>query len=285
MSDCESAVIFPCGADRLIGIVTTPSQPARRGVVIVVGGPQYRAGSHRQFTLLARQLAAAGIPSFRFDYRGMGDSEGEWRDFEHISADLGAAIDAFFAHSPGLGEIAIWGLCDAASAALFYAPGDARVSGLVLLNPWVHTVAGTAKTYLKHYYVRRLIDPDFWRKLARGKFSARAAAASFYTLVKQTRAQPAAEPHAASTSVTQTDLPQRMLRQWQSFNGRILLILSGNDFTAREFVDLSQSSRTWKKCLAARKVTRHDIVEANHTFSTRQWREEVAHHTIQWLKQ
>lgn len=54
------------------------------GLLMVVGGPQYRVGSHRQFVLLARDLAAAGIPVFPFDYRGMGDSTGQARDFEGI---------------------------------------------------------------------------------------------------------------------------------------------------------------------------------------------------------
>ena len=48
----------------------------------MVGGPQYRVGSHRQFTLMARAFAAAGYPVLRFDYRGIGDSEGESRGFE-----------------------------------------------------------------------------------------------------------------------------------------------------------------------------------------------------------
>ncbi|HBZ05431.1 MAG TPA: hydrolase 1, exosortase A system-associated, partial [Massilia sp.] len=49
-----------CRGAWLYGIVSLPAAPHPRGVLIVVGGPQYRAGSHRQFTLLARDLAAAG---------------------------------------------------------------------------------------------------------------------------------------------------------------------------------------------------------------------------------
>jgi alpha/beta superfamily hydrolase len=49
-------------------------------VLVIVGGPQYRAGSHRQFTLLARSLAEQGFAVLRFDYRGMGDSTGAMRD-------------------------------------------------------------------------------------------------------------------------------------------------------------------------------------------------------------
>ena len=92
----EQAIRFECADDSLFGILSIPDQPISRGVLIVVGGPQYRVGSHRQFTLLARHLATAGIPVMRYDYRGMGDSEGEIRTFENLHDDLHTAIDQFF---------------------------------------------------------------------------------------------------------------------------------------------------------------------------------------------
>ena len=67
----EEALVFGCGGEALVGVLARPDAPAARGVLIVVGGPQYRAGSHRQFTHLARELARNGIASLRFDYRGM----------------------------------------------------------------------------------------------------------------------------------------------------------------------------------------------------------------------
>jgi LmbE family N-acetylglucosaminyl deacetylase len=94
----ESAIAFGCEAETLFGVLHRPVQPGTRGVVIVVGGPQTRVGSHRQFVLLARALAAAGVAALRFDYRGMGDSSGSVRDFTTIDADIwaGAEIkDAF----------------------------------------------------------------------------------------------------------------------------------------------------------------------------------------------
>ena len=166
----DRAIAFRCGGDTLYGILSLPAQPARRGVLVVVGGPQYRAGSHRQFTLLARSLAAQGIAAMRFDYRGMGDSEGAMRDFESVDEDLRAAIDAFMAQVPALREVALWGLCDAASAASLYAPSDQRVTGLALLNPWVRTDSGAAKATLKHYYGARLLDKELWKKLFSGRF-------------------------------------------------------------------------------------------------------------------
>ncbi|MEO7385660.1 MAG: hydrolase 1, exosortase A system-associated, partial [Gammaproteobacteria bacterium] len=84
-STSERVVTFTCEGDTLIGILHEALVPATRGVLIVVGGPQYRIGSHRQFVLLARDLARQGIPILRFDYRGMGDSDGRFRGFEHVS--------------------------------------------------------------------------------------------------------------------------------------------------------------------------------------------------------
>ena len=68
----EKALVFDCENEQLPGIVHRPSAPAARGVVILVGGPQYRVGSHRQFILLARFLAAQNFAVSRFDYLGSG---------------------------------------------------------------------------------------------------------------------------------------------------------------------------------------------------------------------
>src|SRR5687768_14333089 len=174
----EHALVFCCEEDWLYGVLSLPEQAASRGVLIAVGGPQYRVGSHRQFTLLARYLASNGIPVLRFDFRGMGDSEGDARTFEDVGDDLRCAIDQFFAEVSSLRELVILGLCDAASAALFYAYQDQRVTGLALLNPWVRTEKGSARAHLKHYYTARLFQLEFWRKIWQGNFDYAAAAQS-----------------------------------------------------------------------------------------------------------
>ena len=131
----EEPAVFECEGCRLVGIVTQPASPIDIGVVIIVGGPQYRAGSHRQFTLLARYLADHHIASIRFDYRGMGDSEGQPQDFNEIGPDIQAAINTLLAWSGAIERIALWGLCDAATASASYTHKDARVEQLILLNP------------------------------------------------------------------------------------------------------------------------------------------------------
>ncbi|GGZ08924.1 hydrolase 1, exosortase A system-associated [Pseudoduganella plicata] len=247
-------------------------------MLIAVGGPQYRAGSHRQFALLARSLATRGIPALRFDYRGMGDSTGEQRDFTDVDADLRAAIDAFCARVPSLREVVIWGLCDAASAALFYAGQDERVKGLVLLNPWARTEAGLAGTTLRHYYRARLLQPDLWRKLVSGRFDWRAAAGGFFRLAGKALRRPASAPAESP------GLHERMLRGMRAFGGNVLLIDSGNDLTAREFLDMAGASPAWRRLLAAPQVQRRTLAEADHTFSRRAWRDQVADWTADWVR-
>lgn len=291
MQPDEQALCFPCDGDWLTAVLSpiAPGATARRGVLIVVGGPQYRAGSHRQFALLARSLSAAGIPAMRFDYRGMGDSGGAPRDFEAVDLDLRTAIDRFIAAVPGMREVVLWGLCDAASAALFYAPNDRRVAGLVLANPWARTTDGLARATLKHYYVARLLQPDLWKKIVSGRFDVRGSVSSLLGLVRSARggtatATPTPDAAAPAAASPRPGLRERMLAGWQGFRGPILLITSGADLTAQEFLDMVKASRPWQKLLAAPRVQRHTLAAADHTFSRREWRDQVAGWTAAWVR-
>lgn len=268
----EQPVLIDCEGDAMVGILGIPAHPASRGVLVIVGGPQYRAGSHRQFVLLARALAANGVPVLRFDYRGMGDSAGAPRDFEQVSADLRATVDHFMSAVPGLRDVVLWGLCDGASAAGFYARRDPRVCGLVLVNPWVRTPAGIARTSLRHYYRARLLDRAFWRKVLAGRFSVRSSARSLW------------QQAAAATAPQQSTLPDRLLAGLAAFQGRTLVILSGQDLTSKEFSDVAASSRGWKHALAAQRTRWHRLHEADHTFSCRAWRDQVAAWTCDWVR-
>jgi exosortase A-associated hydrolase 1 len=274
----EQALTFSCDGDCLYGILSPVAAPCTRGVLIVVGGPQYRVGSNRQFTLLARSLALQGIAAMRFDYRGMGDSQGEPRTFDDVDADLRAAIDAFIQAVPGMQEVVLWGLCDAASAATMYAASDPRVSGLVLLNPWVRTTDGLAKTTLRHYYRGRLFDQVFWRQLLRGQLDYRRSLKSIVKLTRDAFAAPSAE------QVSKGNLPDRMHTGMREFQGRVLIIISGADLTGREFCDLTAATDKWKRLLDSPNVLQRRLDKADHTFSRRAWRDEVAQWTSTWLQ-
>lgn len=280
MNYTEQAFIFNCADCRLIGITTRPETSSEIGVLILVGGPQYRAGSHRQFTLLARQLAAHGIAAMRFDYRGMGDSEGDAQTFETVDEDIRAAINTFLERVPSIHRVAIWGLCDAASSALLYAHTDARVSRLILLNPWVHTEAGSARAQLKYYYLARLSQRSFWTKLLTGKVK---MIQSVGDLKQSAQSMANSDEKPGDPRHGSPGYIARMLHGLQAFQGEILVILSGNDLVAQEYISLTQRDKSWKKTCASSRITRWILKEANHTFSSQTWRDEVCNRTIRYL--
>lgn len=275
----EETALISCAGEILIGILAKPDLPAQSGVVVIVGGPQYRVGSHRQFVLLSRALAHAGYAVLRFDYRGMGDSSGVQRDFESASDDIGAAIAHLQQGVPAVKEVALWGLCDGASAALLYCyeTHDPRVTGLCLLNPWVRSVASLAKTQVKHYYAQRLRQKEFWVKLLSGKV----ALSALGSFVRQVRQSAGASKQLAAAS---QPFQQRMALAWHGFSGRMLLILSGNDYTAKEFVEYAQSDAMWRNYMGHAKLQRQDIAGVDHTFSDAASRKLAEEATLNWLR-
>jgi exosortase A-associated hydrolase 1 len=277
----EQAVTIATRGASLVGILHRPdATDATLGVVILVGGPQYRVGSHRQFVLLARELGRQGIPVLRFDFAGMGDSDGEHHGFDNSDADIRVAIDRLQELQPSVREVCLWGLCDAASAALIYAPDDPRVRCLVLVNPWVRTSEGQAQAYLDRYYGRRLRSRTFWRKLVRNPSMLLRAGvdylANLYVARRgavRARERDGTPPYLA-----------RMLSGAQRFGGRMLILLSGQDLVATEFeLRLARSPR-WRQAFATPRAKTLKLPEATHTFARRAWRDWVALQTSQFVR-
>jgi hypothetical protein len=67
------------------------------------------------------------------------------------------------------------------------------------------------------------------------------------------------------------------------FKGQVLLILSGDDLTAKEFSDAAASSQRWRSLLRSPRIAQHRLADATHTFSRRDWRDRVARWTCAWL--
>jgi exosortase A-associated hydrolase 1 len=277
----ERAVSIGCEGEQLIGIIHTTSERPIAGVIIVVGGPQYRIGSHRQFASLARGLSQSGIACLRFDQRGTGDSSGEPLGFQSLDADIRAAIDRLLLECRELTQVYLWGLCDAASAILMYAWQDARVAGIALANPWVRSAEGQAKVILGQYYLRRLQTREFWRKLATGDVGILHAARE---LVANWRAARRFGSPAPQDVRRPQSFQDRMLHGLEAFERPVLLITSGDDLTAAEFLALVAASSRWRRALERSSTERHHLAEANHTFSSARWRKQIEDWTALWLR-
>jgi exosortase A-associated hydrolase 1 len=278
MNPQERPIIFECEGDRLIGVAALPTLPSTLGVLIVVGGPQYRAGSHRQFVHLARSLAQEGYPTFRFDYRGMGDSEGAVRNFEQIEPDIHAAVRAFRAACPEVKRLVAFGLCDAASAILMTAGRIEGLAGMILANPWVRRAETLNAAVVRHYYRERLFSAEFWRKFASGKLALRAAASEFIGRVSRvmTMNNQAVEDGG--------DFVDRMRSGWRAPIAKLLL-LSGRDLTAREFEGLRTGDARWSAGDRAEQLIEQRLADADHTFSSAAAKDEVSAHCARFLAQ
>ncbi len=276
----EELVVFDCEHSQLIGIAHRPSEPAKRcGIVFVVGGPQYRVGSHRQFTIMARSFASAGYAVLRFDYRGMGDSEGHYLGFEHVDSDIRCAIDAFIDHEPGLQSVILCGLCDAASACLIYCKqDDRRVAGLILLNPESRTQLTEAAATLKFYYRDRLFEKAFWVKVLRGEFDVFASIRGLWATVLRTIR---IRSHAATAS--DKSFVEKMLEGLRRSSVPILLLESERDLTAKAFADLCVNDKHWAAHVASSRITRRSVAEADHTFARRSDMENACAICREWL--
>ena len=257
MSGEERAITIDCLGDELVGVLHSASERGACSAIFVVGGPQYRVGSHRMFVSIARALADSGTCSLRFDCRGMGDSDGEFVSFEAIDSEIKCSVDRMIELFPDR-RVVLIGLCDGASACAMYAASDPRVAGLVLLNPWVRTDQGEAKARVAHYYVGRLRQLEFWRGLVGGEVDLYASMASFV--------------HNAATAVfgrkaDRGSFADRMLAGLSNFAGSTGIVLSGDDLVAQEFSMLIRTSAPWGECIRRSLASIHRIDDADHTFS------------------
>lgn len=269
----EQAVRFRSRNKQLVAIehLAKSNALSHRGVIIVVGGPQTRVGSHRLFVYLARALAEAGVSVFRFDYTGTGDSEGDVTCFTDIQADIDAAISCFSQRNSQLTEFSFWGLCDAASAILLYLhqypEQQKNITNLVLVNPWVRHEQTQAKTYLRSYYVKRFFSKNFWQKLFSGKVKVHMAFSEIKGFYRQSQGRN--DIHTADNFVT------KMLQGLSDFSGQSHFLLSGNDLTADEFKLLVKNNMHWRALMVRTTINLQLVAQADHTFSQRDKQQQL----------
>jgi alpha-beta hydrolase superfamily lysophospholipase len=190
----ESMVSF--GEDSgLFGILSEPNPgvtPWRTDTAVLmlnVGG-NYRIGPNRNYVKAARDFAAAGYRTLRFDVSGIGDSRVDtgfssasmYRDWATV--DVSAAIDMLAAR--GCKRFFLMGICSGSYLAFQTALQDTRVTGVMLMNPrlleWDHEKSGPWQSSMQQYYKstryyrRALLRSDVYARLLRGKVDVRGIA-------------------------------------------------------------------------------------------------------------
>ncbi|MEO5939047.1 MAG: hydrolase 1, exosortase A system-associated [Sphingomonas sp.] len=199
---------FPCEGDTLVGTLDDAS--GATGLMIVSGGNEIRCGAHRGMALLAADLAASGVPVFRFDRRGIGDSEGANYGYAESGPDIAAAAQAFRTVAPQVKRIVGFGNCDAATAlALFHR--EAGLGSLVLANPWVGEEEDglPPSDAIRSHYSDRARDPKQWLRLVTGGINIGQAIKGLWKASKESP-QPG-NPIAEQMVTALGDTPHRFL--------------------------------------------------------------------------
>ncbi len=219
---------------------------ADTGLLIVSGGNEIRIGAHRGMAKLAADIAGEGYPAFRFDRRGIGDSEGENCGFGGSGADIASAIAAFRNVCPKLRHIVAFGNCDAASALVIHSL--AGLHALVLANIWVIEPIDDLPppVAIRARYAERLRDPKAWVRLLTGGVNIKKLASGIWRITQ--RAGP-------------SSLSERVITGILAFNRPIAILLASRDATAMAF------AHEWKNLGGAKHVSVTTLDSASHSFA------------------
>ncbi|WP_310533008.1 hydrolase 1, exosortase A system-associated [Novosphingobium sp.] len=240
-------IAFDCEGAQLIGTLDEGGEPT--ALLIVTGGNEVRAGAWNGQAQFAARIASAGFPVFRFDRRGVGDSEGVNTGFSDSVADISAAIAALHAAAPQVTRVVGMGNCDGATALVL--AKDARCDALVLSNPW--TIEGdegdepapAPPAAVRAHYLRRLRDPRAILRLLRGSVKIGQLIDSLKSAL-----QPAPPP---------STLAQTFARELKAYAGPVSILLAGRDRTAQVFeASWDKSDPRVRRCAEAT----HSYVEA-----------------------
>jgi exosortase A-associated hydrolase 1 len=220
---------FTCEGDTLAA--SLDEAPGTTGLLIVSGGNEVRSGAHRGMAALAQRIAAAGHPVFRFDRRGIGDSEGANGGYTSSGPDIAAAIAAFREAAPHVERIVAFGNCDAASALLLHQP--LPLGGLILANPWTYEESEVEAdepalppaAAIRARYLSRLKDPRSLLRLLKGEVDVRKLLRGLSALGK-------AKPPAAPDS-----LPARLDHAMAALPCPATILLATGDRTAQAFAE------------------------------------------------
>lgn len=249
---------FACEGSILVG--TIDEGPSTAGLLLVTGGNELRSGAWAGQAQFAARLAEEGFSTFRFDRRGVGDSDGPNGGFLTSGPDIAAALAAFRAACPHVTRVVGLGNCDAASALMLIR--GAGLDALVLSNPWTieQNDAAPPPEMVRDHYRRRLSDPRAVLRLLTGKVSIGKLIASLRDTLK-----PAPPP---------SGLAQQMAAGIAGFQGPVRFLTAERDRTAQAFL------AAWDKSDA--RIRR--CPGASHSYVEPQAREWLAEQVLEVLR-
>lgn len=254
----QKPVVFKSDEYELYGVVHLPYKMSLEkpvpAVVFCHGFTGNKVEVHRIFVIMARRLERHGIASIRFDFRGCGDStgdflsttiKGEIRDARH-------AVDFICSHA-GIDKerVGILGFSLGGAIAAYAAGRDPRIKALALWAPAADLLEEEEQIRTEHEirkvwkykavdYYGTLIGRDFIKEIPKIK-------------------------------------PVNAIKK---YNGPAIIIHGTDDHS----VPLSHSASYYNVLKAKKlKVERHLIDGADHIFGSYKWEEKVINKTVKFF--
>ncbi|MEJ2619796.1 MAG: hypothetical protein P8163_05930 [Candidatus Thiodiazotropha sp.] len=264
------------------------------------------------YNKLARELVDQGFTVFRFDFYGLGDSEGELE--QDILVDvynsiqrgryIDDTIDAmdWMSETYDIDKFILGGLCGGAITGMLAGSVDNRVKGLLALG-LINVFEGGEENFskfvtegqlddLKKGYINKLTDVASWKRIITLKSDFRSI---FKIVFKPLRvaAKKLAEKftqhnkkqiefiHDESSNVNPKFAPTffSMLEQ----SKKMLLIYSGGDRLLWEFKEKFENIYKPHLVEYDHLYELHTIADANHILSSVEWEDEMHTITREWL--
>jgi alpha/beta superfamily hydrolase len=129
----ESRITFPCGGLKLEGLLTLPEGEASGAAVVCHPHPMYGGSMYNNVVeAVLEALWRQRFATLRFNFRGVGDSEGEYDGGEGELDDAREAV-AFLAGKAAVRSVMLVGYSFGASVSLRAGLTDPAVNRLVLV--------------------------------------------------------------------------------------------------------------------------------------------------------
>lgn len=235
---------------------TLDEGPNSTGLLIVSGGNEIRSGAHSGQAAMAAHFAALGHPVFRYDRRGIGESEGENHGFQSSADDVATAVTAFREAAPNMERLVAFGNCDAATALGLFHHGLA-INALLLANPWVIETSGDSENTpptgaaIRARYWNRLKNPRSLIDLFSGKINLCKLAGG---LAK------------AAQKETPSSLAQRLAAALANSDRPTQLFIAQRDTTAMAFM-AAWSSDSFAALRNRQNISMQQFPTASHSFA------------------
>ena len=257
----EQAISFENQEQRLWGMLHLPAGDGPHPAVLLLHGlTATRIESHRFYVHLARALAARGIAALRFDFRGSGDSEGEFQDMTVPGelSDAKAGLDWLVGHPAldsarlGVAGVSLGGMV----AAQLAGRNPNLIRGLALLSA--------------------LASPDTFASGAQqvaeksGQSPLEALMRDGYYLLWN---------YPVGMGFVQTIFEQKPAEEVKHFRGRVLIVHGAGDPTVP-----FQHAELYKEALGDR-ATLHKLDSKMHVFSEPPAERQAIELTVGWFKE